>query len=342
MKDRMILILYVDDAYLISPSATDIQAEIDSLKKDFELTDDGPLCDYLGTRFNQKPDGLVELTQLRMIQRALDIVSLNQTDTYVKTHDTPATRVMQSSSDEQPRVQKWHYRSAVGCLSYLQAMVRPDITMAVQQCAWFNNNPARAHKEAVKRICRYLVGTKDKGLILKPDQSRGLECYVDADFAGSWSTQSSHDPLSVHSRTGFCIFYAGCPILWKSKIQSIIALSTTEAEYVALSTALREVINIIHLLDELTKRNFPIHRSTPRFVCRTFEDNKSCIKIATDHRTRARSKYFALRLHHFRSYIVDKTIMIKHIDTKNQLADILTKPLPKDRFCSLRKKIMHW
>ena len=80
MKDRMILILYVDDACLISPSATDIQAEINSLKKDFELTDEGPLCDYLGTRFNRRPDGSVELTQPRMIQRALDIVSLNQTD----------------------------------------------------------------------------------------------------------------------------------------------------------------------------------------------------------------------------------------------------------------------
>ena len=257
-------------------------------------------------------------------------------------HDTPATCVLQTTIDEEPSVQKWHYRSAVGCLFYLQAMVRPDITMPVQHCARFNNSPMKVHEEAVKRICRYLLKTKDKGLILKPDRSRGLECYVDADFAGYWSTYSSHDPLSVHSRTGFCILYAGCPILWKSKIQSIVALSTTEAEYIALSSALREVISIIHLLDELTKHNFPIHSATPKFTCRTFEDNNSCIKIATDHRTRPRSKHFALCLHHFRSHIVNKTITIEHVGTKDQLAGIFTKPLPKHQFCALRKRIMHW
>ena len=179
-------------------------------------------------------------------------------------------------------------------------------------------------------------------MILKPDKSKGLECYIDADFAGAWSKHSSHDPKSVHSRTGFCIFYAGCPILWKSKVQSIIALSTTEAEYIALSSALREVIAIIHLLEELTRYNLPIHRATPKFVCKTFEDNQSCIKIATDHCTRPCSKHFALRLHHFRSYIVNKTVTIEHIDTKNQIADLLTKPLPKVQFSHLRRKIMQW
>ena len=342
MKGDILLILYVDDACLILPSEGRILDKIKSLRSEYDLTDEGPLNDYLGTRFNKRPDGSVELTQPRMIQRILEIVSLHQTETRVKTHDTPAVSVLQTSTEDKPRAQKWHYRSAVGCLSYLQAMVRPDITMAVQQCARYNNAPMRSHEEAVKRICRYLLKTKDRGLILKPDKSKGLECYVDADFAGAWSKHSSHDPKSVHSRTGFCIFYAGCPILWKSKVQSIIALSTTEAEYIALSSALREVIAIIHLLEELTRYNFPIHRATPKFVCRTFEDNQSCIKIATDHRTRPRSKHFALRLHHFRSYIVNKTVIIEHIDTKNQIADLLMKPLPKVQFSHLRRKIMQW
>ena len=86
------------------------------------------------------------------------------------------------------------------------------------------------------------TGTRDKGIILRPNKSKGLECYVDADWAGAWTFSSSFDPLSTHSRTGFVILYAGCPILWKSKIQSITALSTTKAEYIALSSALREVI----------------------------------------------------------------------------------------------------
>ena len=173
----------------------------------------------------------------------------------------------------------------MGYLSYIQSIVRPDITFAVQQCARFCNNPNRDHEEAVKRIARYLLNTKTKGLVLKPDKTRGLECHVDADFAGAWTQHSSLDPLSCHSRTGFMISYAGCPILWKSKVQSLIALSTTEAEYIALSSALREVITIIHLLDDLKSNALPIHGSTPIVKCRTFEDNMSCLNLATNHKT---------------------------------------------------------
>ena len=221
-------------------------------------------------------------------------------------------------------------------------MVRPDITLAVQQCAKFNNAPNREHEEAIKRICRYLLKRKEKGLVCKPDRNRGLECYVDADFAGSWEKNNDTDEQSLYSRTGFCIFYGGCPILWKSKTQTLIALSTTEAEYVALSSALREVIGILQLLDELKANGLPVHSNTPKFVCKTFEDNQSCINIATEHKSRPRTKHFALKLHHFRSYVVNKTIEIEHISTKEQIADIFTKPIPKLQFEYLRRKLMHW
>jgi hypothetical protein len=139
--------------------------------------------------------------------------------------------------------------------------------MATQQCARFCNDPKREHEEAVKRICRYLLKTKDMGLILKPDKSKGLECYVDADWAGSWRDHSSNDPLSAHSRTGYVIMYAGCPIIWASKMQEPlkIALSTTEAEYIiALSTSLPEVIAVMNLINELQSNGYPVHRSIPK------------------------------------------------------------------------------
>lgn len=221
-------------------------------------------------------------------------------------------------------------------------MVRPDITFAVQQCSRFCINPNKDHEEAVKRICRYLLKTRDKGLVLKPDLSKGLECHVDADWAGSWTHRSSSDPSSTYSRTGFCITYAGCPLVWKSSMQSIIALSTTEAEYIALSTALREVISIIQLLKELEGKGFAIHKTTPKITCRTFEDNMSCLKIATNHKARPRTKHMSIRLHHFRSHVVNKTIDIQHISTKEQTADMFTKPLPKPQFEKLRKKLMYW
>ncbi len=90
--------------------------------------------------------------------------------------------------------------------------------MATHQCTWFNNNAKLCHKQVVKRICKYLLGSMDKGLILKPNLTRGLECYVNADFAGGWSSGDHTNPKAVLSCTGFVIMYAGCPIFWSSKL----------------------------------------------------------------------------------------------------------------------------
>jgi hypothetical protein len=342
-KNGIILVLYVDDAILISPYKSKIDFEIKSLQKDYDLTDDGELKDYLGTRFTRHADGYVVLEQPRMIERILEMVGLNS-DERTKMHDTPAcsNNLLDKDPNGAPRTQGWNYRSVVGSLSYLHHMIRPDLTFSVQQCARFSNNPSKEHEEAVKRICRYLLRTKDKGLVLKPDASRGLECFVDADWAGSWQHRSSTDPLSAHSRTGYVIMYAGCPIVWASKMQSLVALSTTEAEYIALSSSLREVIHIINLVNELKGRGFNLHNATPTITCRTFEDNQSCLEIATNHRTRPRTKHLSVRLHHFRSHVVAKTITIQHISTKDQIADIFTKPLPRDQFGKLRTPLMGW
>jgi hypothetical protein len=186
-KDGILLIVYVDDAILISPNKQLIDREIKSLQEDYDLTDDGELKDYLGTRFTRRKDGSIELSQPRMVNRIFEMVGIDP-ESKTKMHDTPAvdSRLLDNDPDGEPRLQKWNYRSVVGSLSYLQAMVHPDITMAVQQCARFCNAPQRQHEEAVKRICRYLLKVRDKGLVMKPDPSRGLECHVDADWAGSW------------------------------------------------------------------------------------------------------------------------------------------------------------
>lgn len=145
----------------------------------------------------------------------MKMVNLDTTAKGTKMHDTPASSTAPLDQDpaDTPHRYAWNYRAVVGSLSYLQAMIRPDITMAVQQCARFCNHPRQQHAEAVKRICRYLLRTKDQGLILRPDRTQGLECYVDADWAGSWQHRSCTDPMSAKSRTGYIILYAGCPII---------------------------------------------------------------------------------------------------------------------------------
>ena len=94
------------------------------------------------------------------------------------------------------------------------------------------------------RICRYLRGRRHKGLIFKPDLKQGFKCYVDVDWAGNWLKSDPGSPAGVLSCSGFLIKYANFPILWGSKMQSLVALSTTEAEIIALSTALHKVIHL--------------------------------------------------------------------------------------------------
>ena len=134
IKNRMLLILYVDDACFISPYKHMIDAEIKSLQKDYDLTDNGDLKGYLGTRLDRHTDGLVTLTQPRMMERVFNIVGIYPASKNVKLHDTPAFSdcILDNDSDGKPRLQKWNYRSAVGYLSYIQAIIRPDITMATQ------------------------------------------------------------------------------------------------------------------------------------------------------------------------------------------------------------------
>lgn len=300
---------------------------------------------YLSHMFNENVSEKKSSHELRprMVSCILEMVGLDPKASRTKIHDTPAchTHLLDKDPEEASgHSYDWNYRSVVGSLSYLQAMIRPDLTMAVQQCARFCNEPKESHAKALKRICRYLLKTKDMGLHFKPDHSKGLECYVDADFAGSWQHRSSSDPLSTHLRMGYVIMYAGCPIVWASKMQTLIALSTTEAEYIALSSSLREVIGVMNLIKELQSLGFDINGSVPEVKCTVFEDNRSCIEIATNHRTRPRTKHLSIRLHHFRSHVIAKTINIQHISTTEQIADIFTKPLPRDQFLKLRNRFM--
>jgi hypothetical protein len=139
---------------------------------------------------------------------------------------------------------KFNYRLVIGKLLYLEKSTRPDITCAVHQCARFSVQPKAKHSEAVKRIGRYLLGTQDKGLTMRVYQE-GLECWVDASHASECSNKTaSNDSNTARSRMGYLISYAGCPMHWASKMQTEIALSSTEAEYIALSQAMREVIPI--------------------------------------------------------------------------------------------------
>ncbi|KAL7523656.1 hypothetical protein ACHAWF_003506 [Thalassiosira exigua] len=226
-------------------------------------------------------------------------------------------------------------------LTYLQGNSRPEISMAVHQTARFCNNPKLCHEQAINRLGRYLLHTKDGGIIYNPDKSIGLECYVDADFAKDWSQADADDAENVMSRTGFIIMFANCSIFWVSKLQTEIALSTAEAEYIALSQALCEVIPLMTLMKELTEV-LPIISGKPNFVCKVHENNQSCIKMASSEKFSPRTKHITLKYHHFKWHVKIEEILVEYFRTEDQKTDLITKPLSDELFFRLTYMLSGW
>ena len=157
-------------------------------------------------------------------------------------------------------------------LTCLFSSSRPEIGMAVRQCARFSVDLWLTHERAVMRIGKYLLETRDRRIRFKPDKSRGVECFVNAHFAESWTKEDSGNPANVLSRTGYVIFYYGCPVVYCSKLQTEITLSTAKAEYIALSQATREIIPLMNLLKEI-KPYMNLDIKDSQIYCTIHEDN---------------------------------------------------------------------
>jgi hypothetical protein len=141
------------------------------------------------------------------------------------------------------------YCSVIGKLNYLAQTTRPDIVYATHQLAKYSSDPREPHREAVLYLICYLKKTQDLGTRFKPDRDKGFECYCDADFSGNWNKHlAPFDPSTAKSRSGWIVFYARCPVIWASKLQAQVALSPTEAEYIAMSQLLQDVLPIMFLV----------------------------------------------------------------------------------------------
>ena len=205
---------------------------------------------------------------------------------------TPAQKVPLGKNEEDvPMTEESHYRSVVGMLLYLSGNIRPDITFAVSQVARFTHNPRKSHATALKLIVRYLSGTVDKGIIVpKFKGNKQLKSYVDADFAGLYKVDPDTSLSSAKSRTGFIIFLGPWPLIWKSFLQTEIALLTFEAEYSALSSSTRVLLPIINIIKALVSNtncndDFEAVVLNESFL---YEDNNGAFTVATNFRVTSR------------------------------------------------------
>jgi Reverse transcriptase (RNA-dependent DNA polymerase)/GAG-pre-integrase domain len=340
-KGSYILVIYTDDTIITGPNPVAIKQLIADIGTRFEITSAEIVDDFLGVNICRQPDGTIHLTQPQLIQTILRDLGLT-----AQSNSRPipaiANVVLHAHVDSPPHNEAWHYRSIIGKLNFLEKSSRPDIAYAVHQCARFSENPRIEHTKAVKAIGRYLLSTKTRGLIFSP-ATKGLECFADAGFAGSWCPSTAeHDPSTARSRSGFVIKYANCPIFWASKMQTEVALSSTESEYIALSQSLRDVIPLIAFIRELSQAGFTFDTSTPIAKCTAFEDNNGALEMARSPKMRPRTKHINIKYHHFREAVRNGDITLQKISTHDQEADIFTKPLIERTFLYLRRKIMGW
>ena len=333
--------IYTDDGIFCGPDKDEIETCMEDLGKHFDITDEGDIDEYLGVKVTRLQDGTISLTQPHLIDSIIADLGFKP-NTKGKETPAPSTASINRDLDGPPHAESWEYRSVIGKLNFLEKSTRPDIAFAVHQCARYSSNPKESHSAAVRYIVRYLMATREKGLILKPND-HSFDCYVDADFQGGWDIETAtEDSTTAKSRTAYIIMYAGCPIVWASKMQTDIALSTTESEYSALSEATREVLWLMGLMTEVKEKLAPETVDIPTIKCTVFEDNEGAKAMATVPKMRPRTKHINGRMHHFRGAVASGKLKIESIDTADQLADIGTKPLARDLFMKLRKEIMGW
>lgn len=206
------------------------------------------------------------------------------------------------------------YINAVGALAYLAVATRPDIAYAVGVLVRFSKNPGKRHWRAVKHLFRYLKGTLDLKLTYSPSSSRELfSTFTDADHGGN--------PDNGRSTSGYVIKMGTGAVSWSSRLQSIVTLSTTEAEYVAAVSAAQEILWLRNFLTEL---GYSFSSPSTLYI-----DNQSALSVAKNPEHHGRMKHLDLRFYWLRDEVASGKIGLAHLRTDVMPADGMTKALVK-------------
>ncbi|PON33692.1 hypothetical protein PanWU01x14_350640, partial [Parasponia andersonii] len=242
--------------------------------------------------------GVLKLSQEEYVKKVLSRFNMNgakPVSTPLASHFKLTKEQSPSTEQERAYMAKVPYSSAIGSLMYAMVCTRPDIAHAVGVVSRYMSNLGKQHWEAVKWILRYLRGTSNMSLCFKKSDM-GLQGYVDADMAG--------DVDGRKSTTGYVFTLGGTAVGWVSKLQKIVALSTTEAEYVAVTEASKELIWLQSFLEELGQN---YGKST--LHC----DSQSAIHLAKNPGYHARTKHIQVRYHFIRSALEDGVLVLEKI-----------------------------
>jgi ATP-binding cassette subfamily B (MDR/TAP) protein 1 len=323
--DFLILLLYVDDMLVVGQDVKKIASLEKALSKSFAMKDLGPAKQILGMHIvRDRTKNMLWLSQERYVTKVLQKFNMFN----AKSVGSPLPADCRLNSGQCPKSEKDKaemrrvpYASAVGSLMYAMVCTRPDIAFVVGTVSRYMSNPGKEHWAAIKWILRYLKGTSNVCLRYGSEKPM-LEGFTDSDMSG--------DVDSSRSTSGYVMTYSGGAVSWKSRLQKTVALSTTEAEYMAAVEAGKELIWMRDFLTELgmEQEKFVLH-------C----DNQSAIHLAKNAAYHSRTKHIQRRYHWLREKVEENAFVLTKIHTDENGSDMLTKTLSMEKLVACRQMV---
>jgi hypothetical protein len=314
-KRLVLVVVWVDDVKLYYENGTkdyvDFEEKVMSRAKSKEVLTDI----FVKMTFRESSQGIAISQQSYFEEKA----RIFEVEKLKKTRNTPLDLRVDEKLDLGGNDAHETYQSLIGTLLYAMNASRPDITYAVCRLARFGHNHGLTHWNAGKGVLKYLLDTKNTGLFINYGNDMKLEAYVDASF---------RNPRSI---TGYVVKFGGMAISWRSKLQGLSSQNTMEAEYVALSEVLKEIIFFQHLLEEIG-----INVEKPTTI---YEDNRACEILANNPEFRDKAKHIEIRYHKIRDEIRQGSVSIKRVESENQIADIFTKVVDEKKFTRIRGEL---
>ncbi|GFW68152.1 retrovirus-related Pol polyprotein from transposon TNT 1-94 [Trichonephila clavipes] len=322
-EDNVILLFYVDDMIIFGKEMENVNFVLQLLQKNFDLKIMGKTKKLLGIEFEEIGNSLF-IHQRSYIRRLCEIYEKYK----YPVSSLPISKGQVLSKLDSPKTSEEiltvPYRNLIGSLSFIAIRTRPDIMYAVNVLSQFQANPGIKHWNCLLRLLGYLKYTQEYKLELSKVKSLKLRCYSDSDFA-----TNRDDRVSMG---GFITFIDETPISWRTFKQKSVSLSTMEAEYVSLTEAAKEFIWLKNVIDN---KSLNLELSENVMFC----DNQAAISFSKSPVENYRTKHIDVRYHFLRNLIYDKVFQIKYIGTKNNLADIFTKPMVKEKLLEFCRKL---
>lgn len=327
-NNMFFLAVYVDDIILFTNNMDTRNYVKEELQKQFKIKDLGDIKFCIGIHVERdRKKGVIYLDQKKYIQEVLNKYGMSDCKSVKTPIDTNTT--FKESSEESSILHEIPYQEIIGCLLYISQITRPDISFVINFLSKYNKKPEMSHWTALKRVMRYLKGTEDYRLCYKQNSEEDItHGFCDADWASS--------ELDRRSCTGYTFLFQGGTISWSSKRQPTIALSTTEAEYMSLSSCVQEAM----WLKQLQESFWPLLRNKAMII---YSDNQSSIKLSGSDGYQPRTKHIDVRHHFIRDKVLAGDIDVKYIQTDMMVADALTKatPHPKLVYCASKMGLIN-